>query len=114
MHSERRMKPSALALSVASLLDRIEKEMQACGCWQDAPLKPGQLAYSEAFAMDTMAFPQWLQFVFVPRVRDAIACDDFPSSSSVGTQAVRELDGDPGASRLVSLLSEFDALFEPD
>jgi tRNA pseudouridine synthase C len=54
----------------------------------------------------------WLQFIFIPRVNSIIAeRGQFPKSSSVGAQAVREFDGVPEASRLVSLLSEFDAMF---
>jgi uncharacterized protein YqcC (DUF446 family) len=70
------------------------------------------MRFTQAFAMDTMTFTQWLQFVFIPRVREAAATNQFPSTSSVGAQAVREFDGDPNAERLVTLLSEFDALFD--
>lgn len=80
--------------------------------WQDKPLRPEQLNFKQAFAMDTMTFNQWLQFVFLPRVREAVAANQFPQGSSVGAQAVRELDGDPDADRLLTLLSEFDVLFD--
>ncbi len=106
------MKRSAFGETVATQLDRIEEEMRTSGLWQDEPLKQEQFRFSEAFAMDTMAFQQWLQFVFMPRVRDAIAGDNFPASSNVGAQAVREFDTVAAASQLVSLLSDFDALFE--
>jgi uncharacterized protein YqcC (DUF446 family) len=97
---------------VATKLDEIEAEMHAIGLWQATPLSPDQLAFSAAFGADKMAFSQWLQFVFIPRVREAIATKRFPSSSAVGTQAIREFDTDPRAARLASLLNEFDALFE--
>lgn len=93
------------------LIDEIEAEMKRSGLWQSEPLKPEQLNFRQAFAMDTMAFSQWLQFIFVLKVREAIAANRFPSSSSVGAQAVREFDTVPNASRLTTLLSEFDALF---
>ena len=96
---------------VARQLDIIEAEMRASGLWQSQPLRPEQLQFSRAFAMDTMTFQQWLQFIFVPKVREAIAGNCFPSNSQVGAQAVREFDSVPEASRLLSLLSEFDALF---
>jgi len=85
--------------------------MHAIGFWQDSPLRPDQLEFSGAFGLDKMAFPQWLQFIFIPRVREAIATHQFPTSSHVGTQAVREFDTEPRAARLALLLSEFDALF---
>lgn len=91
--------------------DLIEAEMRHRGYWQNEPLRPEQMEFTQAFAMDTMTFAQWLQFVFLPRVREAAASNQFPSRSSVGTQAVREFDGSPNGDRLVTLLSEFDGLF---
>jgi uncharacterized protein YqcC (DUF446 family) len=103
--------PSHSAL-VGSKLDQIEAEMRANGLWQASPLRPDQLEFSSAFGADKMAFSQWLQFIFIPRVREAIASGRFPSSSAVGTQAIREFDGEPRAARLTTLLCEFDALFQ--
>lgn len=97
---------------VEGKLNEIQAEMRSIGMWQSTPLQPGQLEFAEAFGADTMAFSQWLQFVFVPRVREAIAADQFPNSSSVGVKAIREFDTEPDASRLTRLLSEFDQLFE--
>ena len=86
--------------------------MRRIGYWQAEPLRPEQMEFTQAFAMDTMTFAQWLQFVFLPRVREAAAANQFPSGSSVGTQAIREFDGDPDAGQLTTLLSDFDALFD--
>jgi len=50
--------------------------------------------------------------VLVPRIELVLSSrGSFPSSSSVGTKAIREFDGDPTADRLVTLLCEFDQLF---
>src|SRR5262249_25774256 len=92
--------------------DHIEAEMRRIGFWQNQPLPPEQMKFTQAFGMDTMTFAQWLQFVFLPRVREAAAANQFPASSSVGAQAVREFDGDPQADDLVTLLAEFDSLFD--
>src|SRR5215510_8862798 len=99
------MQPTQFQQDVARQIDRIEAEMRQVGFWQGQPIRPEQLKFKKAFAMDTMTFTQWLQFVFVPRVREAVPSNSFPSSSSVGTQAVREFDGDPEADHLVELLS---------
>jgi uncharacterized protein YqcC (DUF446 family) len=90
----------------------IETEMKRIGFWQAEPLGPAQYNFQRAFAMDTMAFSQWLQFIFIPRVNEIIASEgQFPEQSMVGAQAVREFDSYPEASDLIRLLSEFDALF---
>jgi len=97
---------------VAAKADEIEQEMKRVGLWQEKPLAPEQYNFTSAFGMDTMSFDQWLQFVFLPRVREIISTrSKFPVSSSVGAQAVREFDGYPNAERLITLLSEFDRLF---
>lgn len=68
---------------------------------------------STAFFADTMTFLQWLQFVLVPRIQQVVLQGGaFPSASSVGAYAARELDGMDEAGPLVSLLAEFDAFVE--
>jgi uncharacterized protein YqcC (DUF446 family) len=110
-----RRKPTddALRARAGALIDRIEQQLRALGRWQAAPLPPEAYAFRQAFAADTMAFAQWLQFVFIAKVRALIAeRGEFPAESSVGAMAVREFDGDDAAGELVSLLSEFDAAIE--
>ncbi|MBK8270360.1 MAG: YqcC family protein [Planctomycetes bacterium] len=86
--------------------------MKRTHMWQDRPLPPEAYQFRRAFAIDTMAYSQWLQFIFIPRVREIIAGKgQFPSVSHVGAQAVREFDGMEEAGELVSLLCQFDALF---
>jgi uncharacterized protein YqcC (DUF446 family) len=101
-----------LQQDVVRYADRIEAEMRRIGFWQDEPPRPEQMEFTQAFAMDTMTLAQWLQFIFLPRVREAATANQFPSSSSVGAHAVREFDGSPEAGGLITLLAEFDALFD--
>lgn len=103
---------SADPKKVAELADAIEREMRRIGGWQAEPLPEEKYAFKQAFAMDTMAYVQWLQFVFLVRVRGLIESGgSFPSTSQVGVQALREFDGQPEAHDLRDLLCEFDALF---
>ena len=106
-------KSSPNYMQVAQKLDAIEAEMKRVGLWQETPLKPEQYDFRAAFAGDTMAFPQWLQFIFLPNVRSIIAGKGkFPATSQVGAYAVREFDTyAEDTSRLQTLLSEFDQLF---
>ncbi len=96
----------------AQLADEVEAELKVIGCWLEDDLPETAYQFQQAFAMDTMTFSQWLQFVLIPRVRQIIAEQgEFPSHSMVGVQAMREFDGDARADHLVALLSEFDGLF---
>ena len=97
---------------VKAKIEQIENEMKRAGFWQSEPLAAEQYDFRAAFAMDTMAFSQWLQFIFIPRVKEIIETKgDFPDESQVAAQAVREFDGVNEASTLVTLLGEFDELF---
>jgi uncharacterized protein YqcC (DUF446 family) len=94
-------------------IEEIEAELKRLGRWSAQPLPPEAFDHMGPFGMNTMTFAQWLQFVLIPRVREVIATQGrFPSSSQVGVYAIRELDGDQDAERLVTLLCEFDTLFE--
>lgn len=97
--------------AVAAKADQIESEMRHIGMWSDVAPAAEKFQSQRAFYGDTMAFSQWLQFVFLPRVREAVSGQNpFPKSSAVGAYAVRELDGQDEAQRLAGLLSEFDRL----
>ena len=54
--------------SVAEILIDIEKELRELRLWQAEPPSPEALASSEPFALDTLNFPQGLQFIFIPRL----------------------------------------------
>lgn len=103
---------STLHDRAADIIGQIEAEMKRTHMWQDRPLPPEAYQFQRAFAIDTMAYNQWLQFIFIPRVREIIAGKgQFPSVSHVGAQAVREFDGMDEATDLLNLLCQFDALF---
>ena len=99
-------------VTVAEAIDRVEGELKRIGYWRDEPLPPEMYQFTQAFAMDTMPFSSWLQFILVPRVRSIIEVGgDFPATSMVAAQAVREFDGVAEADGLINALSDFDALF---
>lgn len=94
-------------------IDQIEAELKRLGRWSAQPPPPEAFENMGAFGMNTLAFEQWLQFVLIPNVREIIATQEaFPSSSEVSVYATREFDGDPDVDTLLTLLREFDALFE--
>ena len=100
---------------VEAKLDAIEAEMKRIGMWRTEALPADKLDFHQAFGGDKLAFEQWLQFVFIPRVRAIITgAGKLPAGSQVSAQAFREwkmwgsredVDG------LLPLLREFDALF---
>ena len=59
------------AQATARLVE-IEAEMNRIGYWSAEPLPESAYDFREAFALDTMAFGQWLQFIFIPHVKSII------------------------------------------
>lgn len=112
------MKKDADRQIVAMKIAEIESEMMRVGLWQPEPLREEQYNFHQAFALDTMTFTQWLQFIFIPRVKELLAAEaEFPAKSEVGLQAFREFVmwpayGEIETERLLTLISEIDALFE--
>jgi uncharacterized protein YqcC (DUF446 family) len=94
-------------------IDAIEGELKRLGRWEQTAPPPEAFEHMGAFGSHTMAFEQWLEFVLIPRVRAIITAQgSFPSSSQVSVYAIREWDGVPDVDRLLTLLREFDDLFE--
>jgi len=62
---------------VAQQLLLIERELRVLGLWASAPPSPVALASAEPFCVDTLEFEEWLQWIFLPRMK-AILEDNQP------------------------------------
>jgi uncharacterized protein YqcC (DUF446 family) len=51
---------------VAEILIDIEAQLRQLGQWQQIPPSEKALSSDQPFCVDTLTFPQWLQFVFLP------------------------------------------------
>ena len=57
---------------IAALADQlllIERELRVQGWWDDAPPSAEALGSVEPFSVDTLDFHQWLQWVFLTRMK---------------------------------------------
>jgi uncharacterized protein YqcC (DUF446 family) len=95
--------------ALAAEVDALEAELVRLGWWQSAPIEPEKLNFRQPFGMDTLAFSQWLQFVFVPAARDMLAGHRaLPPSSMLAAHAVREFDGVDEAAGVCEILRRID------
>ena len=93
------------------LADEIEAEMRRLGLWSAEPPGEDRVLEGGAFGQGTVAFEHWIQVVLVARLRAVAAGElDPPTSSMVGTAAVREWDGVQEREGLASLLSRLDGV----
>ncbi len=75
-------------IAVAEILANIEKELRELNLWDSVSPSAEALASTQPFAIDTLNFPQWLQFIFIPRLYFMIEQQlPLPNNSSVAAMA---------------------------
>lgn len=78
----------AAVASIADGLLAIESELRRLEYWDSEPPAPEALASTQPFCVDTLAFPQWLQFIFLPRMKTLIEQDmTLPAISGIAPMA---------------------------
>ena len=97
-------------------ITEIEFEMKKIGYWSEVKPSDEDFQFKLPFALDTMPFEDWLQFVFIPSVRKKIEKkESLPEESNVGVAALRQYDYHslvPEAHDLMRLLFEFDKILK--
>lgn len=79
---------SSKHIAVAEILMDIEKELRELRLWEFEIPSDEALASTQPFAIDTLNFPQWLQFIFIPRLYAMVEqCSPLPSVSGVKPMA---------------------------
>ncbi len=99
--------------AVAQKTEEIVAEMKRIGLWEKEP-HPSEDYRFEQPQDEDRPFVHWLQYKFIPRVlRTVQTKGDFPAKSRVATEAAIEFSGyGQDTHKLITLLREFDALFE--
>ena len=94
------------------LLKDLETELQTQGRWDPQAPPPGALKSTQPFAVDTLSFDQWLQWVLLPRMHELLAMQmPLPGNCAIAPMA-EEVYGedDPAAERLVVIIARIDLL----
>ncbi|RMO75178.1 YqcC family protein [Pseudomonas syringae group genomosp. 3] len=97
---------------VAEQLLLIERELRALGWWDATPPSEQALASQEPFSVDTLEFAQWLQWIFLPRMKIILENDlPLPNASGILEMAEMVYAGRQGGARLLQQhLARFDQL----
>jgi uncharacterized protein YqcC (DUF446 family) len=73
-----------MSREVVFLLKELEFTLQRLQLWQDETPSDEALASTQPFALDTLAFHQWLQFILLARFRAMLAAGEpLPSAVSI-------------------------------
>ena len=101
-----------MSKEVILLLEEIEQELRRQNTWMAMPPSPEAMASTTPFCMDTMAFSQWLQWIFAPRVRAIVEQGGaLPTGSNIKPYAEEALRVEQlEAAKLLELMERFDRL----
>ncbi len=97
--------------AVAEIVEDIEAEMKRIELWEEERPALSRLGSPQPFCFDTLRFQQWLQWLFLPRMRRILAAGGagMPSESGIHAYAEECLREDPrDTDELLSLIRRFD------
>lgn len=101
---------------IDALLNAMQQEMDRIGMWENNAPPAEKLASEQPFCYDTLHVGQWLQWIFIPRMKAIIEhqsplplrCDIFPyAEESLAGYTVDTMT-------LLSLIKEIDAIITDD
>jgi uncharacterized protein YqcC (DUF446 family) len=97
---------------VADSLIQIEMELRRLGVWENQPPPAEAMQSTQPFAVDRLAFTQWLQFVFIRRMTVLIEEDrPLPQVSGMAPMAEEHFRARPESGQsLIAELAEMDRL----
>lgn len=97
---------------VAEALLLIEKELRQLGLWSSSSPSPEQLQSTMPFSVDTLTFPEWLQFIFLPNMKILVEGGaELPFACNIKPVALDYVESEQlQADLLLSAIDEMDRL----
>jgi uncharacterized protein YqcC (DUF446 family) len=99
---------------IADLLLEIEASLRVGGKWEQNQPPAVALSSTHPFCVDTLDLEQWLQWIFLPRMKQILEQQQpLPLKSGIHAYAEGVLSGkDIHAGQLLKLIRRFDELIE--
>lgn len=97
-------------------LTRLTLQLKSQGLWQKHKPDLAELSSTMPFCCDTLAFEQWLQFVFIVKI-DAMIANRMPLPQNIALTPMAEesfkfLEG--STSQLIKILAQIDLLLSAE
>ncbi|MEQ5837134.1 YqcC family protein [Marinobacter sp. R17] len=101
---------------IADGLLAIELELRRLEYWEHEPPEPEALQSAQPFCVDTLTFTQWLQFIFLPRMKVLIEEERaLPAVSGIAPMAEEFFRQESVSGKIViNELARIDALLSGD
>ena len=101
-----------ISLRIADVILEVEANLRINGKWDKKQPPASALASSQPFCIDTLKFEQWLQWIFLPRIKQILEEQQpLPKQSGIYQYAEDYLKkSEPGTNTLLTLIKQFDDL----
>ena len=97
---------------VEILIIKLEQSLREARLWSNFAPSPDALQSKLPFALDTMAFEQWLQFVFIPKMSEIINTKStLPDSLQLLPMAEHSLSVADHQSKVIEVIKQIDSVF---
>ncbi len=97
---------------IADIVLEVEANLRVSGQWEQTQPSSTAMASSQPFCLDTLRFEQWLQWIFLPRMKQILE-QQLPLPARSGIYEYAEdccYKDNPRSSQLLSLIKRFDDL----
>lgn len=97
---------------IADQLLLIERQLRQLGLWAQQAPSAEALASQQPFCVDSLAFEEWLQWIFLPRLKSLLEANaPLPTASGIAAMAEQVFVGRAlEVKGLIAALEEFDRL----
>jgi len=101
----------ALRAELSGLVDELERVLKRLDYWEPGPTQAVLRESIQPFSFDTLSFPQWLQWQFIPRMRSVLRGGaPLPGASAIYPYAEVCLEGaSTDVSELLELIERVDS-----
>ncbi|CAM4372486.1 YqcC family protein [Shewanella livingstonensis] len=100
-----------LYLTSQNYLIKIEQLLKGFQLWSDVPPPVSDMTSTAPFCCDVMAFEQWLQFIFIPKMTELVAQQQpLPTNMALAPMAEHVWQSVPYGGVMIAQLQQFDIL----
>ena len=97
---------------IAFLLNKLEVELTLHGYWDKTSPSKAALSSVLPFSIDTLNCTEWLQWIFIPKIRQLLEeKSPFKSAVSISPYVDESMRGQRGHKEITGLSKEMDAFF---
>lgn len=94
-------------------LTKLAEALQQCGLWEESAPTAEALASREPFAIDYLLAPQWLQWIFIPKMQNLITQNQpLPNAIAISPYLEGALKEHPALGEILTPVLEMEALLQ--